>query len=92
MPLNPREVRKFAGEEPPIEYPDVGVYQRGRQRIVDSIDDLSAPDQHTGTVGLLLMRSYAPGTPVTTMSHQSPAGAGLKSARLRCRIGCTSCS
>ena len=57
----PREVlRKFAGEEPPIEYPDVGVYQlEGRQRIVDSIDDLSAPDQHTGTVGLLLMRSYA---------------------------------
>ncbi len=57
----PREVlRKIAGEEPPIEYPDVGVYQlEGRHRIVDSIDDLSAPDQHTGTVGLLLMRSYA---------------------------------
>jgi len=57
----PREVlRKFAGEQPPIEYPDVGVYQlEGRQRIVDSIDDLSAPDQPTGTVGLLLMRSYA---------------------------------
>ena len=57
----PREVlRKIAGEEPPIEYPDVGVYQlEGRQRIVDSTDDLSAPDQHTGTVGLLLMRSYA---------------------------------
>ena len=57
----PREVlRKIAGEEPPIEYPDVGVYQlEGRQRIVDSIDDLPAPDQHTGTVGLLLMRSYA---------------------------------
>ena len=57
----PREVlRKIAGEEPPIEYPDVGVYQlEGRQRIVDSIDDLSAPDKHTGTVGLLLMRSYA---------------------------------
>ena len=53
-------LRKIAGEEPPIEYPDVGVYQlEGRQRIVDSTDDLSAPDQHTGTVGLLLMRSYA---------------------------------
>ena len=66
----PREVlRKIAGEEPPIEYPDVGVYQlEVRQRIVDSTDDLSAPDQHTGTVGLLLMRSYALAvTPVTTM-------------------------
>ena len=57
----PREVlRKIVGEEPPIEYPDVGVYQlAGRQRIVDSIDDLPAPHQYTGTVGLLLMRSYA---------------------------------
>ena len=57
----PREVlRKIAREEPPIEYPDVGVYQlEGRQRIVDSVDEISAPDQHAGTVGLLLMRSYA---------------------------------
>ena len=57
----PRQVlRKIADEEPPIEYPDVGVYQlEGRQRIVDSIDDLVTPDQHAGTVGLLLMRSYA---------------------------------
>ena len=57
----PREVlRKIAHEEPPIEYPDVGVYQlEGRQRIVDSIEAISALDNQTGTVGLLLMRSYA---------------------------------
>ena len=57
----PREVlRKVAREEPPIEYPDVGVYQlQGRQRIVDSTEGISAPDHQSGTVGLLLMRSYA---------------------------------
>ena len=31
----PREVlRKFAGEEPPIEYPDVGVYQLGAANVL----------------------------------------------------------
>ena len=58
----PREVlRKVAREEPPIEYPDVGVYQlEGRHRIVDSVEAMTTQAGETsGTVGLLLMRSYA---------------------------------
>ena len=58
----PREVlRKVALEEPPIEYPDVGIYQlEGRQRIVDSVEAITTQAGETsGTVGLLLMRSYA---------------------------------
>jgi magnesium chelatase subunit H len=57
----PRAVlRQIAREQPPIEYPDVGIYQmEGRQRIVDSADGIAEPEEHSGTVGLLLMRSYA---------------------------------
>lgn len=57
----PREVlRKVAREEPPIEYPDVGVYHvDGRLRISDAIAPLEHNAANEGTVGLLLMRSYA---------------------------------
>ena len=57
----PREVlRKVAREEPPIEYPDVGVYHvDGRQRISDTVAPADDTAQTQGTVGLLLMRSYA---------------------------------
>ena len=57
----PREVlRKVAREEPPIEYPDVGVYHvDGRQRISDTVAPVDDAAQTQGTVGLLLMRSYA---------------------------------
>ena len=57
----PREVlRKVAREEPPIEYPDVGVYHvDGRQRISDTVAPVDDAAQTQGTVGFLLMRSYA---------------------------------
>ena len=57
----PREVlRKVAREEPPIEYPDVGVYHvDGRQRISDTVAPVDDAAETQGTVGLLLMRSYA---------------------------------
>ncbi|HEY6892545.1 MAG TPA: magnesium chelatase subunit H, partial [Rhodanobacteraceae bacterium] len=51
-------LRGTLAHEPPIEYPDVGVYHPTlRERIADSADAL--PKRGTrGTVGLLLMRSY----------------------------------
>ena len=53
-------LRKVAREEPPIEYPDVGVYHlEGRQRISDTVSPVKTGVQSEGTVGLLLMRSYA---------------------------------
>ena len=53
-------LRKVAREEPPIEYPDVGVYNlEGRQRISDTVSPVKTGVQSEGTVGLLLMRSYA---------------------------------
>ena len=57
----PREVlKKVAREEPPIEYPDVGVYHAdGRQRISDAVAPVDDAAGSEGTVGLLLMRSYA---------------------------------
>ena len=52
-------LRSIAREDPPIEYPDVGVYQPdGAQRISDQLESLEGVESG-GTVGLLLMRSYA---------------------------------
>ena len=53
-------LRKVAREEPPVEYPDVGVYHlEGKQRISDAAVPVKTGVQSEGTVGLLLMRSYA---------------------------------
>ena len=45
---------------PPIEYPEIGVYHRALPNgIGERVSDLpSAPKNTTGTVGLILMRSY----------------------------------
>ena len=58
MPRAPRGVRKSRGKSP-TEYPDVGVYQLEGRRALSIRSTKYRPDQHAGTVGLLLMRSYA---------------------------------
>ena len=65
----PRQtLRKIAREEPPIEYPDVGVYHvDGRQRISDTVGLSHGDAESRGTVGLLLMRSYASLVTLDTM-------------------------
>jgi magnesium chelatase subunit H len=44
----------------PVEYPDVGVYHTSlKRRVAESVDKLPAPPANaSGTVGLLVMRSY----------------------------------
>lgn len=43
----------------PVDYPDVGLYHpRLKDRITTKLSDLPRPDGATGTVGLLLLRSY----------------------------------
>jgi len=55
-----RGLRGTLKPQPPIEYPDVGVYHpRLRGRIAESADGLPRPAKASGTVGLLVMRSYA---------------------------------
>jgi magnesium chelatase subunit H len=47
------------GSEAPIEYPDVGLYHpRAAGRIVERAEDLPSPAVASGTIGLLLLRSY----------------------------------
>ena len=44
---------------PPREYPENGLYHPGLPgRMTESVSDLPSPPGYTGTVGLLLMRSY----------------------------------
>ena len=43
----------------PVDYPDVGLYHpRASRKIVERREDLPAVGESTGTVGLLLLRSY----------------------------------
>ncbi len=54
--------RAVASAPPPVEYPEVGVYHPDlSQPITDDPGLLPkpAPDKHAGTVGLLILRSYA---------------------------------
>ncbi len=55
--------RAFAGAlrvAAPVQYPDVGLYHpRAAGRIVERVAALPAPAEPVGTVGLLLLRSYA---------------------------------
>jgi magnesium chelatase subunit H len=55
-----RALRGTLKVAPPAEYPDVGAYHpRARGRIVDCASRLpAAPSTRSGTVGLLVMRSY----------------------------------
>ena len=54
-----RALRDTLKPAAPLEYPDVGVYHpRMKGRIADRADALPAAHAATGTVGLLLMRSY----------------------------------
>ena len=54
-----RAMRGALPAEPPIEYPEVGVYHpRMPGRISDKADKLPALQTTSGTVGLLVMRSY----------------------------------
>jgi magnesium chelatase subunit H len=47
------------GSDAPVEYPDVGLYHpRARGRIVEQVEQLPSPPIVTGTIGLLLLRSY----------------------------------
>lgn len=51
-----RSLRGATPAEPPAEYPDVGLYHRGR--IFERLQDLPCPRNAKGTVGLLMLRSY----------------------------------
>jgi magnesium chelatase subunit H len=57
----PREVlRSKVSPQPPCEFPDTGLYHpRMRQRIADELSALPRGGGQAGTVGLLIMRSYA---------------------------------
>jgi magnesium chelatase subunit H len=56
----PREVLQGAlGSDGPVEYPDVGLYHpHAKGRIVEQTERLPATGAATGTIGLLLLRSY----------------------------------
>ncbi len=57
----PREVlRSTVRAEPPIEYPDVGLYHpKLGSRTVEAVEDLPPlPEKERGSVGLVLLRSY----------------------------------
>ena len=51
---------KGAEAAPPIDYPEVGLYHPDLpdHHITTEVDELPAPEHASGTVGLLLMRSY----------------------------------
>jgi magnesium chelatase subunit H len=51
-----RALRGRTPAAPPVDYPDVGLYRAGR--IAGRIADLPAVAKATGTVGLLMLRSY----------------------------------
>lgn len=53
-------LRGIAKVEPPLEYPDIGVYHpKMKGRIAESVDKLpTGPSEAKGTVGVLLLRSY----------------------------------
>ncbi len=54
-----RGLRGIAKAEPPLEYPDIGVYHpRLKGRIAETADRLPVLPGERGTVGLLLLRSY----------------------------------
>lgn len=54
-----RALRGITKAEPPLEYPDIGVYHpRLKGRIADTADRLPDLAGERGTVGLLLLRSY----------------------------------
>jgi magnesium chelatase subunit H len=54
-----RQLRGALRAQPPIEYPDVGVYHpRLPERISEAADRLPGVAGNAGTVGLLVMRSY----------------------------------
>jgi magnesium chelatase subunit H len=54
-----RELRGLAKAAPPVEYADIGVYHpRMTSRISDCADQLPELAGATGTVGVLLLRSY----------------------------------
>ena len=54
-----RGLRGVVKAEPPVEYPDVGVYHpRLKGRIAETAERLPASPGERGTVGLLLLRSY----------------------------------
>ena len=55
----PRDGWKGAVAKAPIDYPDVGLYHPAlTDRITTKLADLPRPAEVTGTVGLLLLRSY----------------------------------
>ncbi|MGB0129645.1 MAG: magnesium chelatase subunit H [Rhodocyclaceae bacterium] len=54
-----RGLRGTLKSNPPVEYPEVGIYHpRMKGKISDTLDKLPAAPGNKGTVGLLLMRSY----------------------------------
>ena len=56
-----KALRGMAKTQPPVDYPEVGVYHpKMKQRLADTLDALPlvATTGKRGTVGLLLMRSY----------------------------------
>ena len=77
-----REVRK--GEtvaNPPLEYPEVGVYHpRSDQKMSESLRLLSSRKAYNGTVGLLLLRSYLLGNDA---GHYDGVIAAMERAGLR---------
>ncbi len=65
----------------PIEYPDVGLYDPGMKKVIsEKLSDLPRPKGETrGTVGLLIMRSYAL---AGNTQHYDAMIAGLRSRNL----------
>ena len=54
-----RSLRGVVSVQPPVEYPEVGVYHpRLADKVAESADKLPAPRDAKATVGLLVMRSY----------------------------------
>ena len=54
-----KALRGLAKVEPPVDYPDCGLYHpRAKGRIVEELSTLPKNAKAKGTVGLLLMRSY----------------------------------
>ena len=54
-----KALRGLAKVEPPVDYPDTGLYHpRAKGRIVEDLAALPKNPKARGTVGLLLMRSY----------------------------------
>jgi magnesium chelatase subunit H len=55
-----RNLRGSVKAQPPVEYPDIGLYHpRMKAKIGESVDQLPRPElENQGTVGLLVLRSY----------------------------------